>query len=175
MIDKERSHTFFIINILLVILVSAVETSFWYWLFAPVPSPMFWLSIVVATMLYRGKFEGLLIIYIPSLFFFSLTAEPLGFLLFGLTTVYIFIKLLKDRIFIPSKAYFAAVYAASILIFQISIFLISILTEVKPHSSMQIWKWLSQALLGLALSPIYYPILEKLNPPDESIREGGTM
>ncbi len=173
MTEKERSNTFLIINILLVILVACVETSFWYWLFAPVPSPMLWLSVVVAVMLYRTRIEGLIIIYVPSLFYFALSAEPLGFILFGLTAVYIFIKLLKDRIFIPSKMYFATVYAASILIFQIFVFLISILTEIKPHASPQVWKWIAQAFLAFIISPIFYPILEKLNPPDESIREGG--
>ncbi len=172
MTDKERSNTFFVFNIALLIAVCIVETSFWNWLLGPVPSPMLWLSIIVAVMLYRTFLESLLIMYLPCLLFFVLNTEPLGFILFALTCVYVFIKLLKDRIFIPGKFYFAAVYSTSILVFQISLFLISVLTEVKPHSHPQVWKWIVQALLAFFMSPLFYPILEKLNPPDESIKEG---
>lgn len=171
MTEKERSKTFFILNILLIMFVGVLESSLWYWAFEPIPNPMIWLSIVVAAILYRSRLEGLLIIYLPSLFYFTLSAEPLGFILFSLTCVFIYINLLKNRIFIPGKIYFSGVFSSSILIFQIALYIISIITEVKPHSTPQVWKWISQALLGFAISPLYYPLLEKLNPPDESLHE----
>jgi len=168
MTDKEKNSFHLLVNILLVIVTANMEAALWPSLFSLIPGPQVWISIIIYTFLYRSKIESFLIIYIPSLFIFMLSTQPLGYILLAQTALFFAVVFIRNRIFIPGYFYFSVLYATGTLFFQICIFIFGAIFTIKPLQFSQIWTWFAGAIISFLLGPIFYNGLSRIIPIDES-------
>lgn len=174
MTDREKRSFHIVFNILMVVLIATLESSLWPRVLAPIPNPQIWLSVVVFVFLYRTPPESLLIVYLPSLFIYLLTMQPLGYILLAQTLLFFLILAVKNRVFVPGQFYFSVIYASAVLTFHILISLFGWVFETKATSLSQIFGWISQSIIAFLISPLIYSIIKRITPIDETIDAGGS-
>ncbi|MES2767543.1 MAG: hypothetical protein V4596_00235 [Bdellovibrionota bacterium] len=172
--DKRSFHIVF--NLLLVVLFATLETSLWPRVFSPIPNPQIWLSVVVFVFLYRTPVESLLIVYIPSLCLYLLTMQPLGYLLLAQTFLFFLVLAVRNRVFVPGQFYYSVMYASSVLVFHILMFIFAWVFETQPTSLSQVLTWFIQSILAFVISPFLYSLIKRITPIEETIdSEGGSF
>ncbi len=173
MADRDKRSFHIIFNLVLLILITTLETSIWHTILALIPNPQLWLSVVVFVFLYRSPIESMVIIYVPSFFIYLLTMQPLGYLLLAQTLVFLLVNAVKTRMFVPGQFYFSVMYAASVLTFQLLIYIFSWVFEAKPLFLSQAFSWIVQSVIAFVVSPLVYKIIQRANPKDEFVGNSG--
>ncbi len=173
MTDREKRKFHIPIQVMLIVLMATLEASLWPKLLSPIPNPQLWLSVVIFVFLYSTPVESLLIVYLPSLFLYLLTIQPLGYVLLGQTLIFFIVMAIKNRIFVPGPFYFSVIYASSVVIFHILIFMFGWVFETKPTTLPQILGWISQGFIAFLVSPFLYNIIKKYTPADEVLDASG--
>lgn len=173
MTDREKRKFHIIIQILLIVILATLESSLWSKLLSPIPSPQLWLSVVVFVFLYSSSLESLLVVYLPSLFIYILTIQPLGYVLLAQTLLFFVIIGIKNRIFVPGPFYFSVIYSASVFIFHVLLFVFGWVFETKPTTVTQVLGWLTQSVMAFLLSPLLFNIIRKYTPVDETLDTNG--
>jgi hypothetical protein len=172
MTDKKSLHILF--NLLLVILLATLETSFWHRVLSPIPNPQLWLSVVVFVFLYRSPMESLIIVYLPSLFIYLLSMQSLGYVILAQTLLYFLVLGVRTRIFVPGQFYFSVLYSSSVLVFHVILYLLSWIFEAKSITFWEIFGWVSQSIIAFVISPLIYNLIKRLTPIEEVIDTGGS-
>jgi hypothetical protein len=173
MTDRDKKSFHIIFNILLVVLIATLETSFWQRVLSPIPNPQLWLSVVVFVFLYRSPLESLMIVYVPSLFIYLLTMNSLGSVILAQTILYFLVLAVRTRIFVPGQFYYSVLYSSAVLVFHILMYTLSYIFEGQPLSGWQVLGWFVQSILAFVISPILYSGIKLLTPIEEVIDTGG--
>lgn len=155
----ERKIFLYIINLLLVLILSALALSFqttvWFHFFGQFPSPNFWIVALIFFTLYRKPFEGIFIIYLICTLVVSYTSMPWGLTLFNGLIVFFFGQTFKGRIYIPGVIYFLLVSVVGVLTFHIAQYSLSAFFNDAPL--FELFDRLLQIMLTpIAAFPIFY-------------------
>lgn len=118
--------------LLLTVLLSGFQTTFWYQVFGNLPSPLLWINLVLYLILYRKSFEAILTIYGIGLLLHPFTAMPLGYLWLSLLSAFVVMTFIKKRVFWTGSRYFFLASIAIGLTYHLSYFLISRVLEPNP-------------------------------------------
>lgn len=169
--DKKSFHIIF--NLLLIVLIATLETSFWQRVLSPIPNPQLWLSVVVFVFLYRSPAESMIIVYLPSLFIYLLTTQSLGYVILAQTLLYFLVLAVRTRIFVPGQFYFSVLYSTSVLAFHLFLYLLNWIFEAKTLSFWQVVSWIVQSILAFVISPFLYSFIKRFTPIEEAIDTGG--
>jgi hypothetical protein len=147
------------VNLLLIILLTLVfsgfQTTFWYQLFGSVPAPLLWLNLVLYMILYRRPIEGILTIYLVAAFLRPFTAMPLGVLWLNLLVVFALLGFVKKRVFWPGSRYFFVASIGITLAYHISYFVISHWFEINPAPVSFFNRFFEIVFTALTAVPVY--------------------
>lgn len=141
--------------LLLTVLLSGFQTTFWFQVFGSLPSPLLWLNLVLYLILYRKSLEGILTVYGIGLLLNPFTAMPLGYIWFTLLIAFVVMTFVKKRVFWTGSRYFFMASIGVGLTYHLSYFLISRVLESNPaplnffHRSFEI------VFTALASIPMY--------------------
>lgn len=172
MTDRDKRSFHIIFSIILVVLLATLETSLWPRVLSPIPNPQIWLSVVVFVFLYRSPTESMMIVYLPCLFVYLLTMQPLGYLLLAQTLLFFMVLSVRTRVFVPGQFYYSVMYASSVLVFHILMFLFAWIFETRPTSLSQILAWFIQSIIAFVISPLLYNLIKRITPIEEQIDAG---
>ncbi len=137
-------------HLALVMLLAGMQTTLWYQVFTLSHPPILWLIWLVFIALYRKPFEALTILYVGGVVLSTYTIKPLGLLWLHILFLYVFIYLLKQRIFLHGSKYFLIVVCVVSVFYNISDVAISWFIEKQPI--------LSVDLLGRCFQIIVTPL-----------------
>lgn len=147
---------------LVLLLAGGFETSFWPRFFSSAPGPMIWLNVMVYLALYRRPASGIFTIYLLSFSLIGFTLAPIKMLWFPLLIIYLFIHLIKSRVFWSGPGYFVLMSSLSTLIYQISY--ISASKFLEPNMATYS---LMTRLLQILLTPVFaWPVYKLLHTID---------
>lgn len=172
MTDRDKRSFHIVFSIILLVLLATLETSLWPRVLAPIPNPQIWLSVVVFVFLYRSPVESLMIVYFPCFFIYLLTMQPLGYLLLAQTLLFFLVLAVRTRVFVPGQFYFSVMYASSVLMFHILMFVFAWVFETKPTSLSQVLAWFIQSIIAFVISPLLYNFIKRFTPIEERIDAG---
>ncbi len=147
----------------LIFFVCATQSSFFSQIFDAESAPNLYLAIVVYIGLHRSFVESVLWIYTVSFLISSFSNVPIGFMLLTQFVVVLGVRAVRDRIFWPGWQYFSGIYAASISVFHLSFYLISIFMEENPAPSPYWLAWLIQILWAPVVGPILHVAMQMMD------------
>lgn len=173
MTDREKKNFHIVFNLLLVVVIATFESSLWPRVLSPIPNPQIWLAVVIFVFLYRTPVESLMIVYIPSFFIYLLSMQPLGYILLAETLIFFMVLAVKTRVFVPGQLYFSVIYASSVLIFHVMIFVFGWVFDAKPTTFSQVLTWIMQSILAFVISPLIYTLIKKITPIEEIVDTSG--
>lgn len=166
--DNTLKGWYFPIFCAFIVVFAAFETAIWKNLFESFPSPMIWLAAVVYISITRPPVEVLLLIYTTSFFLQTMTIMPLGFLLLIETTIFIVVRILKNRIFWEGRSYFVFLHILGIFLFHLEHIALSYIFDEHPIRKFQILSWFGEIASFLVLSPILYWLFSSVLPMKDS-------
>jgi len=137
------------------LILSGLQTTFWFQIFGSLPSPQLWLNLVLYLTLYRKPFEGILTIYLVGLILDPFTAMPLGVLWLNLLIIFALMSFVKKRVFWPSSRYFLMASFGLSLAFHISYYLLSHWLDIN-HASLNLFhRFFEIVFTGLTSVPMW--------------------
>lgn len=120
------SNTYNIIAILLVaMLFSAFQTTFWFQMFGEFPQPLLWLNLITYLALYREFYSGVLTIYACALVMSVFTVSPIGVIALHFFIIYCLLWILKNRVFWPGSRYYIIATTVAVIAFHVTTIFIS--------------------------------------------------
>lgn len=131
MLHRINFLNFFLI-VLLALFLSGFQTTFWFQIFGSLPSPQFWLNMILYLILFRKPLEGILTIYFIGLLLTPFTAMPLGMLWMTLLILFVAIGFVKKRFFWPGSRYFFMASLGTMISFHVVYFILSRWFEANP-------------------------------------------
>lgn len=144
-----------IIILLLALILSGVQTTFWFQIFGSLPAPLMWLNLVLYLILYRRPLEAILTIYLIGLFLQPFTAMPLGVLWLTMLTLFLFMSFVKKRVFWPGSQYFLLASFGIGIGYHIAYFIISRWFEANPATFSFFHRFLEIIFTTLTAGPLY--------------------
>jgi hypothetical protein len=148
------------LNLILIILMglvlSGLQTTFWFQIFGSLPAPLLWLNLVLYLILFRKPMEGILTIYLFGLFLRPFTAMPLGILWLNLLIVFMVMSFVKKRVFWPSSRYFITASLGMALCYHISYLLISRWFETNPATVSFFHRFFEVVFTTVSAAPLYF-------------------
>ncbi|MBL7543406.1 MAG: hypothetical protein JNL11_06295 [Bdellovibrionaceae bacterium] len=146
----------------LIYILCSFQTVVWYQVFGTLASPFFSFIVFVYFGLDKDDWKSVLycysIIFIYSFFSYS----SLGILMVTCVFNYIFLYIIKNRVYWPGAAYFTFITGISMLMFHVIYLLNSYLFE--PHfSPILFWDRLFQIATTTGLAFYAYPIIKRLD------------
>jgi hypothetical protein len=137
------------------LLLSGLQTTFWFQIFGSLPAPLLWLNLVLYLILYRKPMEGILSIYLLGLFLRPFTAMPLGILWLDLLAVFAVMSFIKKRVFWPSSRYFVMASFGIGLCYHLAYFLSSHWFESNPATISFFHRFFEIIFTTVTSLPIY--------------------
>jgi len=122
----------FFVMMLLLLLLSGFQSTFWYQLFGSVPAPMLWLCLIVYVALYRKFYPAIFTIYIMAIALTSFTVMPIKMLLPCLLAVYLILYSIRSRVFWEGSAYYTIMCTLAAISYHVIYFIGSWLIERNP-------------------------------------------
>lgn len=150
-----------------IIMLSGLQTTFWYQVFGSITPPLLWLYIIVHTILYYKQLTALFLVYSSSLIVAAFTAVPLKVLLITMLVLWAVITFVKNRIFWEGPWYFTLAVLGGSVLLQTTYLITAAILEIKSDS-LYIGQRLLQVLLTTALA---YPAFNLLQPVNHFFRE----
>jgi hypothetical protein len=141
--------------LLMALLLSGAQTTFWFQIFGSLPAPLLWLNLVLYLILYRKPFEGMLTIYLMALFLRPFTAMPLGVLWLTLLIVSLLVGFAKKRVFWPGTRYFVMASFGISICYHVTYFIISRWFETNPATFSFFHRFFEIVFTGLTAIPLY--------------------
>lgn len=164
MLDTKEELLNLAIYLFMNYLLLGVQTALWPEFFGSFPAPFFLIySLIFFSLYHPGKwiaiFIGISLVLTSS---FSLIPLEIG--LFSLIAISVAIHQLKKRVFWNGFSYFSLCCFISVCIFHFSYYLFSWTFEIDEAGASQIqWGfWFLQCLTTLALSPVFYWTLVRI-------------
>lgn len=147
------------VNLILILVVtlvlSGVQTTFWFQIFGSLPAPLMWLNLVLYLVLYRKPLEAILTIYLIGLFLNPFTAMPLGVLWLTLFLLFVVTSFLKKRVFWPGSRYFLMASIAISIAYHVIYFIISKYFEPNPATFNFFHRFFEIVFTALTSVPLY--------------------
>lgn len=150
----------FILLLLVLVVVSGFQSTFWYQLFGTVPAPMLWLCLVVYVSLYRKLYGALFMIYFMCLTIMGFTIIPMKMLLMTLLLVYLILYSIRSRVFWEGPAYYTIMCSVAAFSYHIIYFFSSLLVERNPASVDFLDRIIQLALTPMFCVPMYWILLK---------------
>lgn len=142
----------YLLFVVVALLLSAFQTSFWFQVFGWFPAPQLWIAILVFWILYRELWEGILMIYLLALINSGFTALPLShFLAVALLTGF-FLVFAKKRVYWAGSTFFMLATGACLLAHILFSFLISWRYDHNPNQEISIFGWITTWLVTMIAS-----------------------
>ncbi|MFP5519053.1 MAG: hypothetical protein ACLGGX_04070 [Bdellovibrionia bacterium] len=157
----DRLLNVFLIS-LVFILFAGIETTLWPYILGTIPSPMFWLCVIIYTTLYRRMTVGIGFIYVFSLLLLGFSLMPLKMILIPLALLFIVLNSFKGRVFWSGPSYFVLVSSAASFFYHIIYIAVSYWLERNPATI----EWESRLLTLLFTPLVTYPIYLIINTID---------
>ncbi len=147
------------INLLVVIvlglLLSGLQTTFWFQIFGSLPAPLLWLNLVLYLILYRRPLEAILTIYFLALFLRPFTAMPLGVLWLSLLLVFVLVSFVKKRVFWPGSRYFFIASIGISIAYHVVFFILSRWVEDNPATFSFFHRFFEVVFTALTSIPLF--------------------
>lgn len=148
--------------IFLTYVLCSVQSVLWFQLFGHSTAPFLSFILFVYFGLDKDSWKSLIycytIVYIYSLF----TYAPLGILYFSSMLTFIFLFMIKNRIYWPGSVYFTIMAASSLFLFHLSYIFSSITFEDK-YTPLIIGQRLMQIILTSLTSYFLYNLIKKID------------
>lgn len=141
--------------VLLALILSGLQTTFWFQIFGSLPAPLLWLNLVLYLILYRKPFEAIMTIYFVALFLRPFTAMPLGVLWLTLLVIFAAMVFVKKRVFWPGTRYFAMASIGISITYHIAYFIISRWFETNPATFSFFHRFFEVVFTSLTSIPIF--------------------
>ncbi len=145
-----------ILMMLIGLVLSGLQTTFWFQIFGSLPAPLLWLNLVLYLILFRKPMEGILTIYLFGLFLRPFTAMPLGVLWLNLLAVFAVMSFVKKRVFWPSSRYFIMASLGMSVAYHIFYLLISKWFEINPATISFFHRFFEVVFTTVAAAPLYF-------------------
>lgn len=142
------------------IFLSAFQTSIWPEIAGSLPSPVFWLPLLIYYALYRRPLEGILFLYISAAFLCSFSSLTYGQFLLIMLLEYFLIRFIKSRIFWSGISYFALVSIGSVFFLQLIHLAAVSFFEDAPPPNLSWQHFLIEPLWAALLSRSYFRFFE---------------
>lgn len=144
-----------ILLLLMALILSGLQTTFWFQIFGSLPAPLLWLNLVLYLTLYRKPFEGILTVYLIAIFLRHFTAMPLGILWLTLLIIFLVMNFIKKRVFWPGPRYFFMASVGIGICYHVCYFLISKWLETNPATFSFFHRFFEIVFTALSSVPIY--------------------
>lgn len=144
------------ILLVLSLLLSGFQTTFWFQMFGHFPSPLLWLNLVLYLILYRRSEESIFLIYFIALIIKPFTAMPIGILWLTLLALHTATLFMKKRVFWPSTRYFLFASFGISLGYHITYIFISRWLDHNPTQINFFHRLLEIIFTTLSATPMYY-------------------
>lgn len=141
------------------LLLSALQSSFWFQLFGALPPPHLWIPLAVYLSLCRRPIEGIFTLYTISFIWMNLTVVPLGTFLFFVLGIHLAVQAIKQRVYWPGSTYFMIISGGAALLLPPYQLLLSLVFETQVLRGPDYISWILQALLTALFSLPIYPLL----------------
>lgn len=145
-----------ILMMLIGLLLSGLQTTFWFQIFGSLPAPLLWLNLVLYLILYRKPMEGILTIYLFGLFLRPFTAMPIGVLWLNLLVVFALMSFVKKRVFWPSSRYFVTASLGVAITYHLSYLLISRWFEINSATVSFFHRFFEVVFTTVTAAPLYF-------------------
>jgi hypothetical protein len=96
----------FILLALSMMVLCALQTSFWFQLFGSVPAPLLWINLLIYIALYRKPALAICVIYALGYVAISFTLMPLKMMFVNLAILFTLVYLIKSRFFWAGSGYY---------------------------------------------------------------------
>ena len=147
------------INLILItlhgLILSGIQTTFWFQIFGSLPAPLLWLNLVLYLILYRKPFEAILTIYFLALFLRPFTAMPFGVLWLTMFGIFALISFVKKRVFWPGTRYFLLASIGIAISYHIAYFFISRWFEANPATFSFFHRFFEIVFTALTSIPLF--------------------
>jgi hypothetical protein len=165
----------FLIMVLLLIVLSAFQSTFWYQLFGTVPSPMLWLCLIVYVALYRKLYPAVFTISVMALALTGFTVMPIKMLLVCLLLVYLILYSIRSRVFWEGPAYYTIMCTLACFSYHVIYFGVSWLLERNPAPLGLLDRFIQVAFTPAFGLPMYWMLskIDKFTKDDLSLDSGG--
>lgn len=162
-----------IVVILLGLILSGLQTTFWFQIFGSLPAPLLWLNLALYLILYRRPLEAILTIYLLALFLRPFTAMPLGVIWLTLFVVFAAVSFVKKRVFWPGTKYFFIASLGASVTYHVSYFLISRWVDDNPATFSFFHRFFEVVFTALTSIPLFvvFSAVDRLTNK-ESLPEG---
>ena len=152
-----RIHTFnILLQALTLFLFCSFQTVIWPYFFGTLVPPTLWLILLFYVILYRSRFEGLLLMYCYIPLILSYSSIHVGVLSGSLVIVYILLTLLKDRLFWPGPQYFLMATIFGFISYHIFYFAVGYFAEPTMPSLLLGSRLLELIMTSLFAIPCYW-------------------
>jgi hypothetical protein len=160
---------------LLTLILSGLQTTFWYQIFGGLPAPLFWLNLVLYLVLYRRRFEGILTIYFVAVLLRSFTAVPLGILWATLLIIFGLVSFVKKRVFWPGSRYFFMASLGTSIAFHLFYYVLSRWLEVNPTTVNFYHRFFEIVFTAISSVPLYWAFswIDKMSNKETLPESGG--
>lgn len=148
---------------LLLVILCLFQSTFWFQVFHPIPSPNMWLPVIVYVTIYRQVGVGLFTLTVLGFALVTLTSKPVNLFFLSLFAVTIVTYLVRMKFFWTGPSYFLMSCLISIFTYHIFSWIFSVNLESNYLSSPRWGAWLVELLLTPVISPLIYAILKKID------------
>jgi len=155
------------IMVLLMVILSGFQNTFWYQVFGTVPGPMLWLCLIVYISLYRKLYFAVFTVYVMALTLTGFTVLPIKMLLICLLLVYLIMYSIRSRVFWEGPAYYTIMCTLAAFSYHVIYFFGSLILEKNPAPLA-----LLDRLIQVALTPAFgVPMFRLLTKIDKMTLE----
>lgn len=159
-----------VIFVIFSFLVAGMQTTFWPLLARFFEGMNLWIYLLVYASLYRPFWHGLLFVYLNTIALHAFTNSTIGILLLSQIIILLFCHFFRSRIFWNTLSYFMIMSAAAILLFEISLMLLSRFFEFSPATSFPWWKMFISIIVSPLFSFLFFRtarIIDGFLPPQQ--------
>jgi hypothetical protein len=147
----------YLIFIIFLCLLAAMQSSLWFHIFGTSPAPYFWLLVVCYWTLYRSLTEGVIMTYIATLAMVSMSGIPLSMAFVVHLSVYGCIFLMRDRVLWSGINSYILACGIAALVLPVFVILWSFFLEERSAHEFYFFDWAIRAPLTALFSiPFYY-------------------
>ena len=151
-----------ILFLILTILLSAFQSVIWYQFFGHFVAPYFSFILFTYFGLDKDSWRSLIycygIVYLNSFFTYS----SIGMLYMSSMVSFVFLFLVKNRVYWPGPAYFTIMTSAGLFLFHLT-YIITSFTSESHTTPLMIFQRLAQIAMTSLCAYFFYEIIKKLD------------
>lgn len=151
-----------IVFFFLTYILCSFQTVVWYQLLGTIAPPFFCFIVFVYFGLDKEDWKSVLYCYASVFIYSFFTYSSLGVLLVTCLFNYIFLYVVKNRVYWPGAAYFTMITGISVVLFHVMYILNSYLFEPR-FTPLVVWDRLFQSLLTTLVAFYAYPVIKKMD------------